>query len=298
MPYGNALLANAAMAARLDATTPDVKRPLTREMPPAPRFPADALGPLRAAADSLQERVRVPFAVAGQSVLAAATLAVQPHRDVELPGSGRRPLTGLFATVAESGERKTSCDRVALRAVYRFEEGLRCEFEPARVAYTADKEAWKAAMEAAKKRGKGDRFATRDALAAVGSEPKPPPHPMLLVSDPTPEALVMHLAEGRPWGDLFTDEGGILIGGHGMNDESRMRMGALLNTLWDGSPIRRLRMGTGTTFLPGRRCSAHVMMQGHVASVFFGDQTLSGIGTLARVLTVAPETAAGDPTLS
>jgi hypothetical protein len=58
---------------------------------------------------------------------------------------------------------------------------------------------------------------------------------MLLVADPTPEALVLHLADSRPWAGVFTAEGGILLGGSAFNDESRMRTGALLNTLWDVS---------------------------------------------------------------
>ena len=76
---------------------------------------------------------------------------------------------------------------------------------------------------------------------------------MVLVADPTPEALVMHLADGRPWGGLFTSEGGMLLGGAAFNDEARVRSGALLNQLWDGEPIRRRRVTTGTQFLPGRR---------------------------------------------
>jgi hypothetical protein len=103
----------------------------------------------------------------------------------------------------------------------------------------------------------------------------------------------MHLAEGRPWGGVFTAEGGLLIGGAAFGDESRMRTGALLNTLWDGEPIRRRRVLTGASFLPGRRCSAHVMMQRPVADRLFGDAMLDGIGLLARVLLVAPETTAG-----
>jgi hypothetical protein len=127
----------------------------------------------------------------------------------------------------------------------------------------------------------------------LGAEPKPPPEPMLLVADPTPEALVLHLAEGRPSAGVFTAEGGILVGGAAFNDETRMRTGALLNTLWDGEPIRRRRVTTGASFLPGRRCSAHVMMQQIVADRMFGDATLDGIGMLARVLLVAPDSTAG-----
>lgn len=133
----------------------------------------------------------------------------------------------------------------------------------------------------------------RDGLMHLGSEPKPPPHPMLLIADPTPEALVLHLAEGRPWGGVFTAEGGILLGGAAFNDESRMRTGALFNTLWDGEPIRRLRVTTGKGYLPGRRCTAHVMMQPVVADRLFGDAMLDGIGMLARTLLVAPDSTAG-----
>jgi hypothetical protein len=115
---------------------------------------------------------------------------------------------------------------------------------------------------------------------------------MLLIADPTPEALVLHLA-GRPWGGVFTAEGGILVGGSAFNDESRMRTGALLNMLWDGEPIRRKRVGTGTSFLPGRRCSAHVMLQPVVADKLLGDDMLDGLGMLARTLVVAPDSTAG-----
>ena len=272
---------------------PDPKRPLFRPLPPPPVFPVHALGLLRPVAEAVQARTQAPMAICAQSVLAAVTLAVQAHRDVELPGGGRRPLTGIFASVAESGERKTSVDRIALAPVYKIEEQWRQDHEAARASYGNDLDAWKAARESAKKKYKGDRTAIRTALEAVGSEPKAPPQPMLLVADPTPEALVLHLRDSRPWCGVFTAEGGILIGGSAFNDESRMRTGALFNTLWDGEPIRRSRVLTGNAFLPGRRCSAHVMMQAAVADKLLGDSMLDGIGLLARVLVVAPESTAG-----
>jgi len=284
---------DAAMAAAAAAEHGE-KRPLYRPSPPALDYPAAALGPLREAAEAVQARTQAPFALCAQSVLAAATLAVQAQRDVVLPGGGRKPLTGIYASVAESGERKTSVDKVALAAVYRAEERWREENGPALDRYRADLAAWKEAGESIKKKGKGDRALIRDGLLHLGSEPKPPPHPMVLIADPTPEALVLHLAEGRPWGGVFTAEGGILLGGAAFNDESRMRTGALFNLLWDGDPIRRRRVLTGATFLPGRRCSAHVMMQPVVADRLFGDTMLDGIGMLARTLLVAPDSTAGN----
>ncbi len=272
--------------------SPFEKRPLFRPLPPAPEFPVSALGPLREPAEAMQMHTQAPFAMCAQSALAAAALAVQAHRDVELPGGGRKPLTGLFVSVADSGERKTSVDKIALAPGHRVEERWRAEHEADVARHLNDRDAWKEARDAAKK-AKGDRAAIRAALDALGPEPKAPPHPMLLVSDPTPEALVLHLSDGRPWGGVFTAEGGLLLGGSAFSEEARMRTGALLNTLWDGEPIRRSRVLTGAAFLPGRRCSAHVMMQPVVADRLFGDALLEGIGLLARVLLVAPESTAG-----
>ena len=77
------------------------------------------------------------------------------------------------------------------------------------------------------------------------------------------------------------------------SSKKAMQTGALLNTLWDGSTIRRTRVLTGTAHLPGRRCSVHVMMQRVVADKLLGDAVLDGIGMLARMLVVEPESTIG-----
>lgn len=286
-------IAQAVQQVAAAASADEPKRPLFRAVPPAPAFLAEELGPLRDAADAIHLMTQAPMAMCGQSVLAAATLAVQPHRDVRLPGGGRKPLTGLFVSIAESGERKTSVDRLALAMAYDVEEQWRQEREAELTAYVNDLEAWKAARDAAKKKYKGDRLAIHAALNAIGAEPKAPPQAMMIVDDFSPEALVRHLRDSRPWAGIFTSEGGILMGGHAFQDEKIMSTGALLNTLWDGSPIRRTRVVTGTAFLPGRRVSGHLMMQQVVADKLLGNSMLEGLRLLARALVVAPESTAG-----
>ena len=275
------------------ATAPPEKRPLYRPLPPAPMYPVDALGPLAPAAIAIYECTQAPMAIAAQSVLAAATLAVQAQRNVTLPGGGEKPLTGLFVSVAESGERKSSVDRIALAGVYQVEEEWRQQSEGERKSYINRKAAWDTARDHAKKTTKGDMVALMATFERIGAEPLSPPHPLLLVSDATPEGLVLHLADGRPFAGVFTAEGGMLIGGAAFNDESQMRTAALFNSLWDGEPIRRRRVGTGITFLPGRRCSTHIMLQPVVADRLFGNSMLDGVGMIARVLLVAPDTTAG-----
>ncbi len=270
------------------------KRPLHREVPPPRPFPMEALGPLRQAAEAIQARTQVPPALAAQSVLATATLAAQAHADVRLPHGAIRPLVGLFLTVAGSGERKTSADNIALAEAYKVEEEWRAAYADQHDAYKRDLAAYKEAVEEAKKGAKKNgRAAIRDALASAGQEPREPPRPMMLVSDPTPEGLVLHLANSRPWAGLFTSEGGLFVGGHAMNEDNRMRTAGLLNTLWDGAAIRRQRVLTGFAFLPGRRVSAHLMMQASVAAKLLGDAMLDDMGLLARCLTVEPESTIG-----
>jgi hypothetical protein len=268
-------------------------RPLYRALPEPMPFPMMALGGLRPAAEAIHEMTKAPMAVCAQSVLAAMALAAQPHADVKLP-SGTRPLSCYFVTIAESGERKSSVDRIALLPLAEKEEDLRRVWEAEKPEYSGAKLAWDAGKDAAKSltKNKGSA-ATLAALEELGPEPRQPVPPMLLVADPTPEALVLHLANGRPWAGVFTAEGGLLVGGAAFSDDARMRTGALLNALWDGEPIRRTRVQTGQTFLPGRRCAIHVMLQSVAADRLLGDKMLDGLGFLARTLISAPTSTAG-----
>ena len=154
------------------------RRPLFRPISAASEFPASALGPLQEAAEAIQLMTQAPLAICAQSVLATATLAVQAHRDVLLPSGGRAPLTGLFASIAESGERKTTVDRIALKPVYQIEESWRQQREAQMIDYLNNKDAFQVAREHAKKQHKGNRQKIKEALDQIGSEPKPPPQPI------------------------------------------------------------------------------------------------------------------------
>jgi Protein of unknown function (DUF3987) len=115
------------------ATAAEPPRPLMREPAPAEPFPIDALGDvLVPAARAIHDRVQAPLAICGQSVLAAATLAVQAHADVELPTGQRRPLTCYFLTIAATGERKTATDNEATRPIARREAALRDRYDAER----------------------------------------------------------------------------------------------------------------------------------------------------------------------
>lgn len=98
-------------APRDDASWPE-PMPLVRPLgKPAP-FPVDVLGPvLENAALGINDIVQCPLALAGNSVLAAASLASQAHVNVVFPATGRPIPTSIFLlTVGESGERKSAAE--------------------------------------------------------------------------------------------------------------------------------------------------------------------------------------------
>ncbi|MDR3521375.1 MAG: YfjI family protein [Acidocella sp.] len=288
LKFDAAVIAQNAVAAA--TAPPDAKRPLYRDLPPAADYPVAPLGPLRDAAEAIQMKTRAPIEICAQSVLAAAALVIAPRFDVQTLG-GNSPLTGLFLTIAESGERKSSVDNLALAAVYLKEKDLAREYEAQCTAFHDDLTAWKAMAEKAKK--KNSRAEIRAALQENNSEPKPPAPPMLLSGEATAEGIIRQLREGRPWAGLFSPEGGQMLGGHGLTVDTKTRTASLFNELWDGRPVRSLRAGTGTTFLPGRRFSMHLMAQPGVAEILTHDHGFTDIGLMARLLLVSPASTAG-----
>src|SRR5262249_25256891 len=152
---------------------------------------------------------------------------------------------------------------------------------------------WDKARAQSLKRAQGNRAAAKIALDQLGPPPAAPPKPMLTSTEPTLEGLVKQLPDHMPSLGIFSSEGGQFIGGYGMNEENKLKTAAGLSALWDGEPVRRVRAGDGAAIFPGRRLTAHPMMQPEVANILFNDRLLLGQGLLSRLLVVAPESAAG-----
>lgn len=271
-------------------------RPLVREIPDPEPFPIEALnGLLGDSAAAIHDLSQAPVAMCAQAVLAAATLAVQGHANVELPTGQKRPVSSFFLTVADSGERKSRVDELALEPVSKHEAALRQQYE-------IDLPAWQNALDAFDKQRAqilGDKKtypnqnAKRRALDDLGPAPSPPLMPMLVCPEPTYEGLVKLLITGQPSIGVFSAEGGQFVGGHGMTPENKLRTAAGLSSLWDGSPIKRVRAGDGAITLPGRRVSLHLMAQPGVMSMMLADAMLADQGLLSRVLLTAPRAASG-----
>jgi hypothetical protein len=294
----NAAKAHSGDYARPKETTSisEGPQPLRREMPPAPPYPLDALGPiLEPAARAIIDRVQVPDAIAAQSVLAVASLAAQAHADVALPPNGKTsPLSLFLCTVAASGERKSAADKDALIPVVKRQAALRDQEAAEKIKYEIKLAAYETAHKAVLRAEKdSSRDEIEAALAALGSPPQPPLSSILLMREPTLEGLHKLFEIGQPSLGLFSDEAGLFVGGNAMNKDNRLKTAAGLSELWDGAGINRIRAGDGASALYGRRLAKHLMMQPDVAAMMLADPMLKGQGLLSRMLVAAPNSIVG-----
>lgn len=277
--------------AAAESVAPAEPQPLLREIAPGAPYPVHALGPLRGAVESVQAWTQAPVAIPAQSALAVAALALQGHANVETLG-GPRPLSLYCLTIAASGERKSSCDAPLMREMQAFEREQAQVYGDARKAWEVERAIWKARHEKALgevKKGKADKAE----LAALGSDPAPPPLPDRLVSEPTYEGLTKLFAFGQPSLGLFSDEGGQFLGGFAMSQDNRQKTLAALNSLWMGDAIKRTRQGDGAFTLYGRRLSLHLMVQPVVAHALLADPLASETGFLPRCLICEPASTIG-----
>lgn len=263
--------------------------PLSPDLGESAPYPLDALGDtLARAARAIMDKVQVPDALAAQSVLSAASLCVQPFVDIQLPTSEIRPTCLFMTTVAGTGDRKSSADGFALAGVREAELDLWRQYKDQKAQYDIDEAAFKEAATRAKKAKDA-----ADAIRGLGSPPKAPPVPIILATEGTIEGLQKLFIEARPSMGLFSDEGGVWLGGYGMNDDNRLKTAAALSEFWDGKPIKRVRAGDGLTLLVGRRLSFHMMIQPEIAAKLLGNGELRGQGLLSRLLVAAPKSLAG-----
>lgn len=274
--------------------------PLRASLRPADPYPVEQLGDiLGGAAQILHDVVKAPLAMCCQSVLAAASLAAQAHYDVQLPWGGRKPLSLFLLTVGESGERKSAIDDLVLGAAKNREKAEMSVYQADLQKHEAELAAWTKAAELARNAARGRKKSAvtaseiRSAVESVGPKPTAPIAPVRFITDPTVEGLFKLLAISQPSVALFSDEGGLLIGGHALNSDNALKTMARWCKMWDGSPFDRVRSGDGAGILYGRRMAMHQLAQPEVMTRLLSDRMANGQGLLARCLVAWPESTIG-----
>jgi hypothetical protein len=277
-------------------------QPLSAKVEPEP-YPLDALPlPIRAAVEEVVDFVKAPVSMVASSALATLSLAMQAHADAKRLEKLHGPVGLFILVIADSGERKSTCDGFFTKTISDYEEAQAEAAKPALKDHRAAIEAWEAKRGGIKER---IRQLAKEQKSTAGMEsalrdlehdkPEPPRIPRLLYADATPEALAYGLAKQWPSGGVVSAEAGIVFGSHGMGKDSVMRNLGLLNQLWDGKSLTIDRRSTESFTVRGARLTVALQVQEPTLREFF---TRSGVlargtGFLARFFVAWPESTQG-----
>lgn len=277
-------------------------QPLTARIDPEP-YPVEALPDgTRAAVKEVAGFVQAPFPLVASSALGALSLAAQARADVKRADRLQGPAALFMLAIADSGERKTTCDRYFTEAIRTYEAEQAELAKPELQRHAAAFAAWNAEREgivsaikdAGKKRKPADKLSA-DLAELETEKPEPPRIPRLIYGDTTPEALTWGLAKHWPSAGIVSSEAAAIFGSHGMGRESIMRNLGILNQLWDGTPQSFDRRTSESYTVRGARLTVALQVQEATLREFFGRSgaLARGSGFLARFLIAWPESTQG-----
>ena len=288
--------------------------PLSDEDEPQP-FPIDALPPsVAAAVVEYQACGGQPVEMVATAALAAMSGCVQGLVDVRRDSQLVGPVSLNTVVIADSGERKTTCDNAVSAAAERWARSEQKRIAPLymdakeqRDAHQAEKQGLISALRDASAKGKkakgagkydaaADIDALKNQLREHGRKLQPlPPQPTPRMENGTAEDVANVLRSAWPSIAWASSEGANVTGGHGFKDDALLRTLAFLNSRWDGAPIDRARSAEDYSRIYGRRVSVSLMLQPAAFAAFVkaGGGLARGIGNLARTLLVWPRSTMG-----
>lgn len=277
-------------------------QPMTAKIIPEP-YPVEALPDLvRSAVEEVAGFVKAPVPMVASSALAALSLAIQAQANIKRADKLHGPVGLFMLTIADSGERKSTCDGFFTKAIRDYEEAEAEAAIPLLKNYRAKLEAWEAKRSGIKemikqlaKQGKATQSAESSLRDHEHDKPDEPMVPRLIYADATPEALAYALAKKWPSGGVVSAEAGIVFGSHGMGGDSIMRNLATLNQLWDGNNLTIDRKSTESFTVRGARLTVALQVQEPTLREFFSRSgaLARGTGFLARFLVAWPESTQG-----
>jgi putative DNA primase/helicase len=277
-------------------------QPLTAKIAPEP-YPLDAMPDrIRAAVEEVQAFIKAPMPLVASSALSALALACQAHVDVARAEKLQGPVSLFLLTIADSGERKSTCDGFFTSAIRQYQEEQAEALKPELKRYQAELAAWEAeregilsAIKAAGKRGEPCDELRAALVELEHGKPEPPRVPRLILGDETPEALAWSLAKQWPSAGVLSSEGGTVLGAHAMGKNNIMRNLGLLNVLWDGGTHSIGRRTSESFTVKGARLTVGLMVQEATLREYLAKSgaLARGSGFLARFLLAWPESTQG-----
>jgi putative DNA primase/helicase len=277
-------------------------QPIASRLQPRP-YPFDALPTIvREAVGEVYRFVKAPLPLVAASALGAISTVVQSLVDVQRTDKLRGPTSLYLLTIADSGERKSTCDGFFTCAIRDWQEeqdvtakSSMAEYKAAMVVWEAKKNGLLAKIAEMTKANKPTDELDQSLKFLYEEEPTSPRLPRLLLGDETPENLGYNLAKRWPAGAMITSEAGLILGAHGMGKDTRMIYLSLLNMLWDGGTHAVGRKSSDSYVVRGARLTLCLQVQ-EATLREFSDKSgglARGTGFFARFLLSRPASTQG-----
>ncbi|TQD15654.1 DUF3987 domain-containing protein [Enterobacter hormaechei] len=252
---------------------------------------------IRNAVYEVEQHTQAPQALIAASVLGVISLACQNRIDVCRLNNLRSPVSLFLLTLAESGERKSTVDKLLMKPLYQLEEEWFEKYTQdlivwrnAETVFNIEKKALMSKLKTDIRRNK-DHSATNERLKALlAVSPKAPVRLRQIYSDATPAAMKDSLC-GR-WRSigLMSDEAGTIFNGYALNELP------FINKMWDGAMFPVERKSEPDKLIKDARMTLGLMIQPDVFKKGYlerkGDAA-KGIGFFARCLICQPGSTQG-----
>lgn len=255
--------------------------PLLPDLEAAEPYPIEALPPLmRDATRAIAEHVQAPLALAAQCVIGAAVYLAQTRANApHIHNAEGMPSSLFLLTLADSGDRKSECRRLAFKKIDEAEAKARTDHKAACAEVTAMADGLKGKQ-----------------LETFLAEHPLPLDPRTQFTDATFEPIAGAFIRGMPAATLDTDEGGQVLGGASLKADTRAAtLGGLVKAFDTGAFERTRSQGNmeGSGFAYHRRLSLHLLAQAVTVADALADPLLRGQGFLPRFLFASPTSIAG-----
>ncbi len=265
-------------------------------------FPVYALPEIiRNTVSAVQQQTQAPLALVAASALGAISLTCQGVINVARTETLVSPVALFMITLAESGERKSTVDKLFMTPLYQADAQLYERYEEEMVQWRRRVETHKEKMKALKAMlrkqiTKGEDTAdTEERIARQQAEEPPAPvRYKLIFSDVTPAALKKHLAENSPGTGIMSDEAGMVFKTRTLSELP------FFNKLWDGATVTIDRKSAPDQVIKDGRLTMSLLVQPGIFANYLarhGDEAKS-VGLLARTLICHPTSTQGSRMLT
>ncbi|OHT22347.1 hypothetical protein A3Q29_11040 [Providencia stuartii] len=253
-------------------------------------FPLKAFPPkLRATIIDIEEWTQAPIPLIASSVISAMSLSCQNLIDVNINGLFKSPVSLFLFVIANSGERKTTVDRMVMKPFYQYDENSLRQSDASKNDYEVELQMWKEKEKAIlgrirKKAHKGLIMETESQMLRALQIEKPllPKCPRYIYNNVTPEELQFAMYNYSSNIGLIADEGANILDRQVMKDLS------FINSMWDGVSFRVDRKTTQSFTIENGRVTLSVMVQKKPFDLYLKRQgeKARGSGFFARCLPV------------